>query len=146
MYLDNIIDAMLRGLDRQVEVMYCNIADLFITISLIYSFIPIYGIYGYIAILYISEIFNFSVSVYQLYKETHFKFDYVFCIVLPLILVFIIKFIFDTFDYYLSSRKLIILIKICVFIMVYLLLILIADIFKLRRSPNVLVTNSRYKK
>jgi len=145
MYLDTIIDAMLRGLDRQVEVMYCNIADLFITISLIYSFIPIYGIYGYIAILYISEIFNFSISVYQLYKETHFRFDYVFCVILPIVLVFIVKFIFDTFDYYFSSRKLIVLIKISVFIIVYLLLVLIADIFKLRHSPNVIVTNSRYK-
>lgn len=146
MYLDTIIDSMLRGLDRQVEVMYCNIADLFITITLIYSFIPIYGIYGYIVIIYISEIFNFCVSVYQLYKETHFKFDYVFCVIIPLVLVFIIKFIFDTFDYYFSSRKLIVLIKISVFVIVYLLLILITNIFKLRRSPNVIVTNSRYKK
>lgn len=146
MYLDTIIDSMLKGLDRQVQVMYCNIADLFITISLIYSFIPIYGIYGYIIILYISEIFNFCVSLYQLYKETHFHFDYVFCIVLPLVLILIIKFLFDTFDYYLSSRKLIVLIKITVFIFVYLFLILVSEVFKLRKSPNVIITNSKYKK
>lgn len=145
MYLDTIIDAMLRGLDRQVEVMYCNIADLFLTITLIYSFVPHYGIYGYIAIIYISEIFNFSVSIYQLYKETHFKFDYSFCIILPLILIIIIKFIFDTFDYYLIDRKFVIIIKIFVFVVVYLLLILISNIFKLRHSPNVIVTNSMYK-
>lgn len=143
MYLDTIIDAMLRGLDRQVEVMYCNIADLFITISLIYLFIPIYGIYGYIAILYISEIFNFSVSVYQLYKETHFKFDYVFCVVLPLLLIFIIKFVFDIFDNCLSSRRLIIIIKIIVFVIIYLFLILITDIIKLRHSPNVIIARSK---
>lgn len=137
MYLDTIIDSMLKGLDRQVEVMYCNIADLFITITLIYSFIPIYGIYGYIIILYVSEIFNFCVSLYQLYKETHFHFDYVFCVVLPLILILIIKFAFDTFDYYLTSRKLIVIIKIVVFILVYLLLILFAEIFKLRKSESV---------
>ncbi len=146
MYLDTIIDSMLKGLDRQVEVMYCNIADLFITITLIYSFIPIYGIYGYIIILYISEIFNFTVSLYQLYKETHFKFDYVFCVILPLILILIIKFAFDTFDYYLTSRKTIVIIKISVFILAYLLLILIANLFKLRKSPNVIVTNSKYRK
>ena len=144
MYLDTIIDSMLKGLDRQVEVMYCNIADLFITITLIYSFIPIYGIYGYIIILYISEIFNFCVSLYQLYKETHFHFDYVFCVILPLILVLIIKFIFDTFDYYLTSRKLIVIIKIAVFIFIYLFLILVSEIVKLRKSPNVIVAN--YKK
>lgn len=143
MYLDTIIDSMLRGLDRQVEVMYCNIADLFITISLIYSFIPICGIYGYIVILYISEIFNFCVSLYQLYKETHFKFDYIFCVILPLLLIFIIKFIFDIFDNYLSSRKLIIIIKIIAFVIIYLFLILITDIIKLRHSSNVIITNSK---
>lgn len=136
MYLDTIIDSMLKGLDRQVEVMYCNIADLFITITLIYSFIPIYGIYGYIIILYVSEIFNFCVSLYQLYKETHFHFDYVFCVILPLILILIVKFIFDTFDYYLTSRKLIVIIKIVVFILVYLFLILIAELLKLRNSAS----------
>lgn len=136
MYLDTIIDSMLKGLDRQVEVMYCNIADLFITITLICSFIPIHGIYGYIVILYISEIFNFSVSLYQLYKETHFHFDYMFCVILPIVLILIIKFIFDTFDYYLTSRKLIVIIKITVFIFSYLFLILFADLFKLRNSDN----------
>ena len=125
--------------------MYCNIADLFITITLIYSFIPIYGIYGYIAIIYISEIFNFCVSIYQLYKETHFNFDYSFCIILPIILIIIIKFLFDTFDFYLIDRKFVVMIKICVFVLVYLLLILISNIFKLRHSPNVIITNSRYK-
>lgn len=144
MYLDTIIDSMLKGLDRQVEVMYCNIADLFITITLIYSFIPIYGIYGYILILYTSEIFNFCVSLYQLYKETHFHFDYVFCVILPLLLILIIKFAFDTFDYYLTSRKLIVMIKIIVFIFVYLLLILFAELFKLRKSDKFTYCKSTY--
>lgn len=41
-YLDKIIDAMLRGLDKQVGVMFCNIFDLFSTIVLIYLLVPIY--------------------------------------------------------------------------------------------------------
>lgn len=41
-YLDKIIDAMLRGLDKQVGVMFCNIFDLFSTIVLIYTIVPIY--------------------------------------------------------------------------------------------------------
>jgi stage V sporulation protein B len=130
MYLDTIIDAMLRGLDRQVEVMYCNIADLFITISLIYTLIPIYGIYGYIVILYISEIFNFSVSLYQLYKETHFNFDFYFCIIIPILLIMIIKFLFDNFDYYLTSRIQIVSYKIFIFILIYTILIFIFSFFK----------------
>ena len=127
MYLDTSVDSMLKGLDRQVEVMYCNIADLFITISLIYVLIPVYGIYGYIIILYISEIFNFFVSVYQLYKETHFNFDYIFCVLIPLILILFIKFIFDTFDTYLTSKIGIVSAKIFTFIVLYFSLISILN-------------------
>lgn len=139
MYLDTIIDSMLKGLDCQVEVMFCNIADLFITITLIYIFIPIYGIYGYILIIYTSEIFNFSVSLYQLYKETHFKFDYMFCVVIPIILILVIKFIFDNFDTYLTSRIKIVSAKIIVFIILYVFLILFVHIFKLRKYNSLYI-------
>ena len=132
MYLDTIIDSMLKGLDCQIEVMICNIIDLFMTITLIYFFIPIYGIYGYIVILYTSEIFNFSVSLYQLHKETHFKFDYIFCVIVPLILILIIKFIFDNFDFYLTSRIKIVSAKIIAFIFIYFFLILTVSIMRFR--------------
>ena len=132
MYLDTIIDSMLKGLDCQIEVMICNIIDLFMTITLIYFFIPIHGIYGYIVILYTSEIFNFSVSLYQLHKETHFKFDYIFCVIVPLILILIIKFIFDNFDFYLTSRIKIVSAKIIAFIFIYFFLILAVSIMRFR--------------
>lgn len=75
MYLDHIVDAILKGIDKQVGVMYCNIVDLFFSILLIYTLVPLYGINGYILVLYISEIFNFSISIYQLYRATHFTFN-----------------------------------------------------------------------
>ena len=77
MYLDHVTDAILKGIDKQVGVMYCNIIDLIFSILLLYILLPIYGIMGYILILYMSEIFNFSVSIYQLHKATHFSFDYI---------------------------------------------------------------------
>lgn len=40
MYLDNIIDNMLKGLNRQFKVMICNIADLILTISILYFLLP----------------------------------------------------------------------------------------------------------
>lgn len=67
-YIDGIIDNILKGLDKQVTVMLCNILDLFISIGSIYLLLPIYGIYGYIIVIYISEIFNFSISFWQLKK------------------------------------------------------------------------------
>ena len=75
MYLDHIVDAILKGIDEQVGVMYCNIIDLFMSIFLIYTLLPVYGINGYIFILYFSEIFNFTISVSQLRTATNFSFN-----------------------------------------------------------------------
>ena len=70
MYLDNIIDNMLKGLNRQFKVMLCNIADLVITISLLYILLPKLGITGFIISMYVSEIFNFTVSYLELRKAS----------------------------------------------------------------------------
>lgn len=83
MYLDHIIDAILRGIDKQVKVMYCNIADLIISVILIYFLLPISGIVGYLIVIYVSEILNTSISTYQLYKATHFKFDIINQLIIP---------------------------------------------------------------
>lgn len=44
MYLDSIIDSILKGLDKQVKVMKINIIDLLTSITLIYFLLPIKGI------------------------------------------------------------------------------------------------------
>lgn len=67
-YLDNIIDNMLKGLNRQFKVMIYNIIDLIITICLLYFLLPILGISGFIIAIYVSEIFNFLVSYLELHK------------------------------------------------------------------------------
>lgn len=68
MYIDNVVDAILKGLDKQVTVLKINILDLITSIFLILTLIPIYGINGYIFIIYFSEILNFSFSFYALKK------------------------------------------------------------------------------
>ena len=70
MYLDNIIDNMLKGLNRQYKVMLCNIYDLIIAITLLYFLLPILGMDGFIICIYVSEIFNFIVSYLELRKAT----------------------------------------------------------------------------
>ena len=75
MYIDSIVDSILKGLDKQVIVMGINILDLVVSISFIYFLLPSSGIVGYIIVLYISEILNGLVSLWFLWKETHFYFD-----------------------------------------------------------------------
>ena len=72
-YLDTIVDSVLRGLDAQVGVMLINIFDLLISVSFIYFCVPKLGVLGYIISIYMSEILNFIVSLWQLIKIVYFK-------------------------------------------------------------------------
>lgn len=98
MYLDSIIDSMLKGLNRQFEVMVCNILDLILVIGMLYFFIPLWGLTGYLLTIIISEIFNFSISFFQLYHTTKFKMQ-PFLILACLFFLFLG--IFQVFCYYL---------------------------------------------
>ena len=69
MYIDNVVDAILKGLDKQVTVLKINILDLITTITLIYTLIPQFGINGYIFIIYFSELLNFILSYRTLKNE-----------------------------------------------------------------------------
>lgn len=80
MYPDNILDSMLKGLNKQFNVMVCNILDLVLTITVLYFLLPIWGLTGYLLAIMISEIFNFCVSYFQLYQATGFKMSpYITC-------------------------------------------------------------------
>lgn len=90
MYPDNIIDSMLKGLNKQFGVMVCNILDLVLTIGVLYFLLPALGLTGYLLAIMISEVFNFCISYFQLYRATGFKMPlsivgcYLFCIFLGL--------------------------------------------------------------
>ena len=68
MYIDNVVDAILKGLDKQIAVLKINIIDLITSILLILIIIPQFGIYGYIFTIYFSEILNFVLSLKNLIK------------------------------------------------------------------------------
>lgn len=72
-YLDSMIDSILRGLDAQVGVMVVNIIDLIFTVSFIFFCVPVLGIKGYIYSIYISELLNFFISFLQLFKIVYMK-------------------------------------------------------------------------
>ena len=66
MYIDIIVDSILKGLDAQVNVLFINIVDLLLSISFILFFVPIFGIKGFIASIFASEILNFALSLKKL--------------------------------------------------------------------------------
>lgn len=62
MYVDLVIDNILKGIDAQISVVFINIADCLVTIAFIYFCIPHLGFVGYLISIFISEIFNIILS------------------------------------------------------------------------------------
>ena len=83
MYLDSTVDSMLRGLDKQIGVMVCNIIDLIVSISFIYFVVPIMGVKGYVASMFLSTILNASIIIAILIHTVHFEFKLFSWIILP---------------------------------------------------------------
>lgn len=128
-YIDTIVDAILKGLDEQVNVMKCNILDLFTSITLIYFLVPIMGIYGYIVVIYVSEILNGIISIFLLLKKTNLKFKFIDYIIKPVGISLISRYLFIFFITSFNV-KLNIFLEILIFVIFYLLLIFIFKIIK----------------
>lgn len=68
MYIDSVTDGILKGLNQQVYSLKINIIDSALRVPVIYMLLPHTGIYGYIAVLYASEILNLTLSFKRLKK------------------------------------------------------------------------------
>ncbi|MBR2476792.1 MAG: oligosaccharide flippase family protein [Clostridia bacterium] len=68
MYIDSVTDSLLKGLNEQVYCLKINIIDSAIRVPVIYLLLPCMGIYGYIAVLYGSELMNLALSAHRLKK------------------------------------------------------------------------------
>lgn len=126
MYLDTIVDGMLKGLNEQVNVMKCNILDLFVSISFIYFLLPIYSINGYIAIIYISELLNGFISIRQLKKVTKFKIKFFSWIIMPIGICLLARYILLFINISIINAYTLI-INIILFILIYILLLILTN-------------------
>lgn len=68
MYIDSVTDGILKGLNQQVYCLKINVIDSMSRLPLIWFVLPIWGVWGYIAIMYISELVNLSLSLVRLKK------------------------------------------------------------------------------
>lgn len=122
-YIDIIVDGLLKGLNKQVAVMKCNIIDLLTSIICIYILLPIFGINGYIIVLFISEFLNAFISIYILVKTTKVKLDFMNFFIKPFIGIYfcrvITNAIFLNFTYKIDNDILKLIISILTFIILY---------------------------
>lgn len=120
MYMDNIIDCILKGLNKQFGVMCCNILDLSITTCFIYFLLPIWGIDGYIVSIFISELLNFSISLFQMIKYSKLKLNFIDWLLTPLICSLVSYFIISIFTFNFVNLTVNMIANIALFIILYL--------------------------
>ena len=83
MYLDSMTDVMLKGLGQQFYSMTVNIADALLSVLLVWLWLPVRGINAYIAIIYIAELVNTSLSIARLLVISHVRPDFINWIIKP---------------------------------------------------------------
>lgn len=130
MYLDSIVDNILKGLNQQLSVMKCNILDLFISITCIYILLPIFGLNGYIFIIFLSEILNSGISILQLKQVTHFKFDFKNWIAKPFLGIIVSYFICTLLVPNITLNISSIVLQIVLFISCYFIFLLLSNAFE----------------
>ncbi len=85
MFLDTVTDSILKGLGKQFYTMCVNIADAAISVLLVWLLVPRMGIYGYIAVLFISECINTVFSIGKLLSMVELKVSLKRTVFIPLI-------------------------------------------------------------
>lgn len=85
MYLESAVTGIMQGLNQQRKVLYYNILDSCIRISLIYLVVPHYGMKGFIIIMYLSNILTSSLNAYRVLKVSTAKFSWSNWVIKPLL-------------------------------------------------------------
>ncbi len=86
MYLDSIADGMLKGLGEYNRVLAFSSIDTVVSITMIYFIVPKSGLYGYIAVVYVSTMLNAFLSIRRLLVVSKNKIHFLCDIVSPFVL------------------------------------------------------------
>ena len=72
MYMDMATDGCLKGLGEMMFCMYVIIADVGLSALMVWLMLPKWGLGAYIFVICFTEIFNFILSIWRLWKTTGF--------------------------------------------------------------------------
>ena len=73
MYLDSVVDGILKGLNEQTSYFVFNTIDSVVRVMLTLVLLPFAGIAGVVAVIIISELLNTMLSLFRLLKITEFR-------------------------------------------------------------------------
>ena len=96
MYLDSVSDGILKGLDQQVFSFRTSVFDSSLRIVLILIILPLYGINGFIGIMYLSNLLTCVLNVGRLLKISGARLKILTEILLPLTSALCVTLLADT--------------------------------------------------
>ena len=73
MYLDSVVDGMLKGLGLHLSSMFINVLDAGLTLLGVTILLPLFGVRAYVGLLYFSECLNFTLSYLRLRRLVAIK-------------------------------------------------------------------------
>ena len=85
MYLDSVVDGILKGLNEQTSYFVFNTIDSILRVILTALLLPLFGIAGVIAVIIISELLNTLMSLARLIRLTKLRLSLTEAVLLPLI-------------------------------------------------------------
>ena len=131
MYLDSISDGILKGLDQQAFSFRTAISDSVIRIILILILLPVFGLRGFIWIMYFSNALTWGLSVGRRLKVSRARLLFIKELALPLAAAFCITLLCDTLIKRLNLCNLVYIILICtVSVALYIAFIFISGALK----------------
>jgi len=140
MYVDGIVDGMLKGLNQQVNSMWYNIIDSAVSVISVIVLLPRYGAGGYIAVIYISELLNAFLSLNRLIKITDFKVQFFSWILIPTVTIYVVGTLVSTVIFT-NSTIICLIVKIIFCIAFYLSILIVFSIIDL--STEKIIKQSR---
>ncbi len=85
MYLDSICDGLLKGLDCQKSTFYYSIFDSLMRLILVFLIVPKYSVYGFVFIMYLSNILTTVLNVKKLLNVTKTRLNVLGLVFWPII-------------------------------------------------------------
>ena len=136
MYLDTSVDSILKGLGHQFYCMIINIVDSLLSVILVWVLLPKYGIMGYIATVYFTELVNATLSVTKLLCVAKIKFRIFDWVAKPILSIIastaIIRFLLYKIGAFAQSRV-DIAIHVCAIACIYILTLIFLRALKLKQ-------------
>lgn len=89
MYLDGVVDGILKGMDEQFAVMRFNVYEAILRVLLVWIVLPKTGTFGFILTVYAGNVINTALSLRHLTKKITLRFRWKENVLMPAFVVFL---------------------------------------------------------